>query len=98
MGKDQLITFLLCVNNSLAIESLEILEYREPYGGEVRNKSWQIQFRGKRPGDAMRAGREIKNITGATISARAVTNGVHRLLLILHAIRNRLPRNLATTQ
>lgn len=95
-GKDQLITYLLCVNNDLAVVNLEVLEYREPYGGEVRNKSWQIQFQGKRPSDLLRPGREIKNITGATISARAVTNGVHRLLLVLQAIRNRLPRSLAT--
>ncbi len=98
MGKDQFITYLLCLNNDLAIQDLEILQYREPYGGEVRNKSWQTQFLGKRPGDLLRAGREIKNITGATISARAVTTGVSRLLKILQTMRNHIPRTLTVDQ
>lgn len=98
MGKDQFITYLLCVNNDLIIQNLDILQYREPYGGEVRNKSWQTQFLGKRPGDPLRAGREIKNITGATISARAVTTGVFRLLKTLQTVRNHIPRTLTADQ
>jgi Na+-translocating ferredoxin:NAD+ oxidoreductase RnfG subunit len=90
-GKDQLITYFVIVDSSLAVHDLEILAYREAYGGEVRYKSWQEQFRGKRPGDRLRAGRDIKNITGATISARSVTLGVEKVLSVLAVVGDRLP-------
>lgn len=91
-GKDQLITYLVAVDPSLAVKDLEIIAYREAYGGEVGYKSWQKQFLGKQPGDNLRPGREIKNISGATISARSVTLGVTRVLAMLAVVRDRLPR------
>ena len=39
----------------------------------------------KRQGDALKLGGDIRNITGATLSCRNVTNGVKRLLA-LHAL------------
>ena len=91
-GKDQPITYAVAVGPDLAIRALEILAYREAYGGEVRNGSWRSQFLGKSPGDPLRPGREISAITGATISSRAVTLGVRRILIFLDIIRGRLPR------
>lgn len=90
-GKDQPITYIVTVGANLEIKDLEILAYRESYGGEVRNKSWQKQFLGKSPGDPLRPGKEISNISGATISARAVTLGVSRVLTLLRALGSRLP-------
>jgi Na+-transporting NADH:ubiquinone oxidoreductase subunit NqrC len=46
----------------------------------VRNKRWRAQFSGKRASDALQFGREIKNISGATLSSRHVTDGVRRVL------------------
>ena len=92
MGRDQLITYLVAVDRNLAVRDLEILAYREPYGGEVTYKSWQRQFFGKVPEDRLRHGREIRNISGATISARAVTNGVRRILYTLRMLQQRLPQ------
>jgi len=93
-GKDQLITYLVAVSPELSVKDLEILAYREPYGGEVGHKSWQKQFFGKHPGDMMRPGKEIKNISGATISVRSVTLGVKKVLSLLLIVQNRLPHNL----
>jgi Na+-translocating ferredoxin:NAD+ oxidoreductase RnfG subunit len=89
-GKDQPITYCVVVDELLAVKQVAILAYREPYGGEVQNESWLNQFSGKRPGDKLRPGKEIKNITGATISARAITLGVKKLLTLLHVIAPRL--------
>lgn len=91
LGKDLPITYLLAVTPDLAIQDLEIITYREPYGGEVGFESWQKQFYGKTPESNLRHGREIRNISGATISARSVTIGVRRTLCILKALRQRLP-------
>jgi Na+-translocating ferredoxin:NAD+ oxidoreductase RnfG subunit len=97
-GKDQLITYLVTVTPELVIKDVEILIYRESYGGEVRNSSWLRQFFNKRPGDELRPGREIRSITGATISSRAVTLGVKRVLSLLHVLRSRLPHTLSATR
>ena len=91
-GKEQPITYLVSVDRSLVIRDVDILAYRESYGGEVGNRSWLRQFDGKHPGDSIRPGKEIKSITGATISARAITMGVNRTLLLLVILHPRLPR------
>lgn len=93
-GKDQPITFCVVVDERLRIADMDILTYREPYGGEVRQASWLKQFFGKSPDDPIRAGREIRNITGATISVRSVTQGVKDVLAILRALSPLLPHTL----
>lgn len=80
MGKDQPITYLVAVDTSLALLDIDILVYRESYGGEVAYEPWRRQFRGKRPGDALEVGREVRGISGATISVNAVTAGIRRAL------------------
>lgn len=80
MGKDQPITCLVAVDTALALLDVDILVYREPYGGEVAYEPWRRQFRGKRPGDGLEVGREIRGISGATISVNSVTAGIRRAL------------------
>lgn len=89
-GKDQPITYCMVVDEHITVKALEILAYREPYGGEVQNESWLNQFLGKRPGENLRPRKEIKNITGATISSRAITMGVRKLLALLRILQPRL--------
>jgi transcriptional regulator of nitric oxide reductase len=84
-GKDQPITFLVAVDPADRLRDVDILVYREPYGGEVAYEAWRRQFRGKGTGDSLRVGREIRSISGATISVHAVTLGVRRLLAQLTA-------------
>lgn len=91
-GKDQLITYLVVLDTGLVIRDVDILMYRESYGGEVANTIWRKQFQGKRPGDRLRPGREIRNITGATISVRAITGGVQRVLAALQIVKHRIPK------
>lgn len=79
-GKDQPITFLVAVDSAGLVRDLDILVYREPYGGEVAYESWRRQFRGHTAADSLRIGRPIRNISGATISSHAVTIGVRAAL------------------
>lgn len=80
IGKHEFITYAVALTRDGAVRSVEILEYRETYGGEVRNANWRRQFIGKRFGSQLRLGEDIKNISGATLSSRHVTDGVRRLL------------------
>lgn len=79
-GKDQMITVLVAVDTTGRLRDVDILAYREPYGGEVAYEGWRKQFRGKDAGDPLQVGRDIRNISGATISTHAVTAGVRRTL------------------
>src|SRR5881296_1632619 len=85
LGKDQPITFLVAIDPVDRLKDVDILVYREPYGGEVAYEPWRRQFRGKRASDSLRVGKEIRGISGATISVHAVTLGVRRLLADLTA-------------
>jgi FMN-binding protein len=85
LGKDQPITFLVAVDLTDRLKDVDILVYREPYGGEVAYEPWRRQFRGKSAADSLRIGKEIRSISGATISVHAVTLGVRSLLAQLTA-------------
>ena len=63
-----------------AVRGIEILEYRESYGGQIREPLWRAQFIGKRHGAALTLKRDIQNISGATLSCRHIADGVKRLL------------------
>ncbi|MGH7702736.1 MAG: FMN-binding protein [Gemmatimonadales bacterium] len=80
IGKDQPITFLVATDGADRLKDVDILVYREPYGGEVAYEPWRKQFRGKTVSDSLRVGKEVRSISGATISVRSVTAGVRRSL------------------
>ena len=79
-GKHELITYALALDAAGTVRGLEVLDYRETYGGEIRNPAWRQQFVGKRSGSVVRLGSDIRNISGATLSSRHITDGVRRLL------------------
>src|SRR5579883_2920442 len=88
-GKEQPITYLVMVDTNLKIKDLEVLYYREAYGGEIQNDIWRNQFEGKTPGSNLYIGTGIENISGATISTNAVSYGVRKLLYIFQVLHER---------
>ena len=80
IGKHELFTIAVALNANSSIRRIEILDYKESYGYEVRNESWRKQFAGKSSTATLKLGDDIKNISGATLSCRHVTETVKRLL------------------
>jgi hypothetical protein len=80
IGKHEFITFALALDAGGGVKAAEIMDYREAYGDGVRNPRWLAQFIGKHAGDALKLGKPIKNISGATLSSKHVTDGIRRLL------------------
>jgi hypothetical protein len=80
LGKHELITYALGIDPQGHARGIEILEYRESHGGEVRDTGWRAQFAGKTAADPLQLDRDIRNISGATLSCRHITDGVKRLL------------------
>ena len=79
-GKHEFITYAVALGMDGAVKGVEILDYRETHGGEVSNPKWRAQFSGKKAGDTLQLDEDIKNISGATLSCRHLTDGVKRLL------------------
>jgi Na+-translocating ferredoxin:NAD+ oxidoreductase RnfG subunit len=82
IGRTELITYALALDGEGAIRSLDILAYRESHGDAIRRPAWRGQFTGKRASDPLRLDADIRNVSGATLSCRHVTEGVRRMLLV----------------
>jgi Na+-translocating ferredoxin:NAD+ oxidoreductase RnfG subunit len=82
IGKHELITYAVGLDPQGVVRGIEILDYRETRGGEVRDPRWRAQFNGKHAGDAVRLGQDIQNLSGATLSCRHITDGVRRLVAL----------------
>lgn len=80
VGKHDLITYAAGITPEGALRQLQILEYREAYGYQVRDVRWRDQFAGKTAADTLRVGTDILNISGATLSCQHLSEGIKRLL------------------
>jgi hypothetical protein len=89
LGKHEFVTYALALDPSGAVKDIEVLDYRETYGDQIRNPKWRAQFSGKRHGAALKLDKDIKNISGATLSCRHVTDGVKRLLATFNLLAAR---------
>lgn len=80
LGKHEFITYAVALDASGAVRGVEILDYRETHGSEIRDARWRAQFLGKRAGATLKLDDDIANIAGATLSSKHITEGVRRLL------------------
>jgi Na+-translocating ferredoxin:NAD+ oxidoreductase RnfG subunit len=80
IGKHLYIDYAVALDTNGRVMRVEILQYRESYGGEVRESSWLAQFVGKTSSSALKVGSDIRSISGATLSSLHVTEGVKRVL------------------
>lgn len=81
-GKHEFITYAVGIDADGRVRQVEIMDYRETYGYQVREASWRAQFVGKSIADPLKLETDIQNISGATLSCRHVIEGVRRILAI----------------
>lgn len=86
IGKHELIDYVVAITPEGAVRQIEILEYRESHGGEIRGAKWRAQFRGKTSDASLKLNKDIYNISGATMSCRHVTEGVKRVLATFEVV------------
>jgi Na+-translocating ferredoxin:NAD+ oxidoreductase RnfG subunit len=82
VGREDLITYAVGIGVDGKLLPVEILDYRESHGGEIRDKRWLAQFAGRSDPSQLRMRADIKNIAGATLSSEHVTAGVRRILVL----------------
>ena len=80
VGKHDFITYAVGLNTDGSVKQIEIMDYRETYGDQIRDQKWHAQFVGKTSKSTLKLDSDIKNISGATLSCRHITDGVKRLL------------------
>lgn len=90
-GKFRPITFLVGIDPKGKVKMVEILQYREPIGGEIRHPRFRRQFKGKGASDPIGLRKDIKNISGATISCRAICAGVKKSVVLVKEIFLKTP-------
>jgi hypothetical protein len=91
VGKHEHIKYAVAIGPDGTIKQIEILEYRESYGYEVREPSWRQQFVSKSASSPLKLDGDIKNISGATLSCKHITDGVKRVLAMYElALRHAL--------
>ena len=80
VGKHEFITYAAGLTADGSVKHIEIMDYRETYGGQIRDQKWRAQFVGKTSKSTLKLDSDIKNISGATLSCRHIADGVKRLL------------------
>lgn len=79
IGKHEFIDLAIGLDSQGKVTGIEILTYRESYGDEIMNPKWQAQFYGRGTELVLKLDQHIKNISGATMSCRHVTDGINRI-------------------
>ncbi|NBN93285.1 MAG: FMN-binding protein [Betaproteobacteria bacterium] len=82
LGKHEMITYAVGINSDGRLRQIEVLEYRESYGYQVAEPIWRQQFVGKTAASTLKLGEDIKNISGATLSCKHLTDGVKRVMVM----------------
>lgn len=82
IGKEKPITTGFVIEDG-KLKKVRILIFRESRGWEVRHAFFTDQFRDAKLAEDNRLDRDIDNISGATLSVRAVTK-LSRIALLLH--------------
>lgn len=87
LGKHEFITYAVGIDPGGKIKQIEILEYKETYGYEIKRAEWRKQFYGKGSDAKLKLTDDIQNISGATLSCKHVTDGVRRVLVTHEALK-----------
>src|SRR5262249_16446209 len=82
VGKHEFITYAVGLNAAGSVKQIEIMDYRETYGDQIRDPKWRPQFVGKTSKSKRKIDSDIKNISDANVSCRYITDGVKRLLAV----------------
>lgn len=74
-------TLMIVVDAEGRVARIEVMDFQEPEE-YIPRRAWYDQFLGKLLGPRLRLRREIHAVTGATLTARATTDAVRRVLAL----------------
>ncbi len=68
--------YYIIFDESLSVKKIRVYNYQATHGHEVSSKGWLKQFIGYKGDEKLEYGKNIDSISGATISANAITYNV----------------------
>lgn len=79
--------YYIIFNQSLEVEKIRVYNYQATHGHEVSGRGWLKQFIGYEGDEKLEYGKNIDSISGATISANAITYNVQESSRYLHLLK-----------
>ena len=81
------------LDQQLIVKKATVISYPGERGRDVRKRIFTDQFQGKGPDDPIQIGEDIDAISGATISSRIMTEGVHDTIILLKLVKETQHKN-----
>ncbi|MCK4746048.1 MAG: FMN-binding protein [Bacteroidales bacterium] len=78
-GRFDFFDFMVIYTRELELVELRILVYRSEQGSQVTSRVWLKQFYGSPPFENKQYGSDVNALSGATFSAKSLTEQVNRL-------------------
>lgn len=85
-GKHGLIHYMVAMDPDGKITKVMVLEYSEKRGKPIAKNRFLKQFKGKTIGDRIKLKKDIRGVTGASISSRGMTKGIRKLVHVINEI------------
>jgi Na+-translocating ferredoxin:NAD+ oxidoreductase RnfG subunit len=85
-GKWGPIHYMLSLDLNGKIIDAMVLEYKERRGRPIAKRRFLDQFKGKTINDGIRLKRDIRGISGATISSKGMTNGIRKIVYVFNEL------------
>jgi thiamine biosynthesis lipoprotein len=86
IGKVSPFTVIVSATPDFKVRDVAIMVYREVRGGEITQRRFLAQYKGKRSSDPIQLDRDIVGITGATLSVHGANRAVHKALAVLELV------------
>ena len=86
IGKVNPFTLIVATTPEFKVRDVAVMVYREPRGGEITQKRFLAQYKGKGNGDPILLDRDIVGISGATLSVIGANRAVHKALTVLELV------------
>lgn len=86
IGKHDPFTLIVSVGPDFKVRDVAVMVYRETRGGEIAQRRFLAQYKGKRSADPIQLDRDIVGITGATLSVQGANRAVHKALAVLELV------------
>jgi hypothetical protein len=86
IGKVNPFTLIVSATPQFTVREVALMVYREPRGGEISQKRFLAQYKGKKSSDPIMLNRDIVGITGATLSVQGANRAVHKALAVLEIV------------
>ena len=83
IGKHDPFTLIVSVDPAFKVRDVALMVYRETRGGEIAQRRFLAQYKGKRAADPIQLDRDIVGISGATLSVQGANRAVHKAIAVL---------------